>query len=119
MNIDPGELNERVSVAETVQIPDGMGGTMNAGGINHAVEGKIIGTVWAKVMPTRGKEEIDSGRVSSQTYFTFVVRADSKIRILRTHTLSWRGLIFNIRFLPPVATGDQYIFIEAESGVAY
>lgn len=118
MNIDPGELNERVRVAETVQISDGMGGTMNEGGINHAVEGKVIGTIWAKVMPTRGKEEIDSGRVSSRTFFTFVVRADNKLTILPTHTLIWCGLSFNIRFLPPVAKGDQYQFIEAESGVA-
>lgn len=110
MNIDPGELNQRVSVYRHQKTSDGMGGFTTS-----AVK---VRDIWAKVMPIRGTETGQAGRVQAVMGYTFVIRENPALALAPDMFFRWHGRDFNIRFLPDVVNQAQFLFVETETGVA-
>jgi SPP1 family predicted phage head-tail adaptor len=110
VNLDPGELNQRIEIFRHINTP----GTM--GGFTRSPE-KVCST-WAKVMPTKGVEVQQAERTQMVMAYTFVIRANPARPIDETMLIRWKGRDYNIRYVPDLIDRDQYQHIEAETGVA-
>nr|BDD44157.1 hypothetical protein 24 [bacterium] len=108
MSYRPGELNERVTIQRQQTTSDGAGG--------HILSWADVKTVWARVRPKSGAENDDFNRVNATALAVFIVRYRSDLKA--SDRFVWRGVPYNIRFIPPVTPRALYLAVEAEAGVA-
>lgn len=108
MLVDPGELDQRISIQTEQTTADGMGGTTTSW--------STVATVWAKVRPLTGKEREQGLQVESPATYAVIMRNRTVSEAQRLKWDSNGDLILNIRFVGRQARA-QYIKIEAEMGV--
>lgn len=105
--ISAGELTERITIQGETRTPDGYGG--------YTVEWTDVATVWARVVPLRGREQIEAQQLGASQMYRVTIRnraVDPAQRIM------WRGRVLNIREAPEVGSRALYKEILAEGGVA-
>lgn len=106
--MQPGQLDQRVTVQRIERTSDGAGGETTAW-VDFA-------SLWANVKPASGRELQIEGRMTatSSTVFTIRRRAD----LLDTDRIVWGGVSYNIRAIMLGSQRDLYMAITAERGVA-
>lgn len=102
-----GDLNERVTLQTRTEASDGVGGVTRTWA--------DVMTVWAKVTPRVGVENLENGRVNAAQTATFSIRNRT---VDETWRLLWRGESWNIRRIMRGGNRPQFLDIDAERGVA-
>lgn len=106
--LQPGALDQRVSVSRLTVTSDGVGGSVETWA--------TIGTYWAKVKAVSGTENNQGDNISAvaEYQFTFSNRLDIK----ESDKLIYNGVEYNIKAKLPNSRMDLYMDIRAERGVA-
>lgn len=102
-----GELRERITIERAATADDGAGG--------ETVSWSSYATIWAKVQPVRGREEVRLGRLSSVETYLVVIRHRTDLSEL--DRVVWRGKTLNIRTMQDRDMDRAFLTIEAEAGV--
>lgn len=102
--MQPGDLDQRVTIQAPADTDDGYGGTIPGGWAD-------VATVWAQVRDKGGNEAMEHMRATGRlTYEITIRRRDG---ITTAHRLVWGGRALNIRKVPPPQRGE-YMTITAE-----
>tara|TARA_R110002110_G_scaffold415850_1_gene657959 strand:+ start:6998 stop:7327 length:330 start_codon:yes stop_codon:yes gene_type:complete len=108
MTYRAGELDQRITFQERVNVPDGMGG--------NSFTWQDVAESWAHVRPKSGREVTQYDRVNAEAGYLFVVRNRSDIK--PSYRIEWQGELFNIRVISQPKGRALYLEIEGERGVA-
>lgn len=81
-----GQLDKRVTIQETVRVPDGGGG--------YTETWKDVATVWASLQPLSGREVIQSGQLQAQVPHR--VRIRYRPGITAANRLTFKGRTLEI-----------------------
>lgn len=108
MDIDPGELDQRINIEAEISTPDGMGGTTTSW--------QVVAAVWAKVRPLTGNERTAAAQVESPAKYAVIIRNRAVSENQRIKWVSNGNRLLNIRFIGREQRA-MYIKIEAEIGV--
>lgn len=116
-----GKMRERIRVDAQIETPDGMGGS--------TVTWQPYATLWAQVTPVPGGpgEQVEGGGLSAVSMYRFWVRR--RADLTEVQRVVWpvdpmtgadikASLLFNVRGVNLPTSGDMYMSIDAESGVA-
>lgn len=106
MNIDPGEMTERIELQRKTRVRDGAGGATG--------DFSTYDTVWARVRPVRGGEKVAAQRQEGKALYEIVIRNRTDVR--DEDRILWSARTMNIRFVPPTSAREQFLAIEAELG---
>lgn len=109
--MQPGHMDQKVTLQRLVKTPDGAGGTTTSWQ-DYATNA----TVWAKVTAKAGRENITDGRMVASYIVLFEIwnRQDINER----DRIVWQGVTYNIRGLRQTGGRRHRLVIEAERGVA-
>ena len=102
-----GELDQRITLQNLTDTPDGIGGVTRAW--------SDVATVWARVKPQTGREAMAEGRMAATMLTKFTIRTRAVDETMR---IVWGGVQYNIRQIPDSSPRDQFMDILAERGVA-
>lgn len=106
--MQPGRLDQRVTIQAQADIDDGYGSEIPSGWADAA-------TVWASVEPLRGREAIANMQVTaSQTYRLWFRRS---VEVTPQHRLVWGGRVLIVREAPDPRR-DEYRQVVAEEQTA-
>lgn len=106
-----GQLRKRVTFEEPVAIADGAGG--------HATEWMWPLTVWGAIMPERGRERLQAGRLESPVAGILRIRSSSQVRtITEAHRATIDGVPYQIRSIVNPDSRGKYLDMVVERGVA-
>jgi SPP1 family predicted phage head-tail adaptor len=109
MNIDPGEMTDRIMFEVESSTDDGYGGKVK----NWVADGSEM---WARVRPMSGGERAQANQVEASAMYAVIIRNRPVSPASRIKWVNNGNQILNIRF-PGQDTRAQYIKIEAELGV--
>lgn len=107
-----GNLRDRLTVERQSQVADEYGNTSQGW--------SAIGTFWADIRVTPGKERVASGALEATATATVRLRVSTDAKgITAADRMTFRGLVWNIRN-EPVVMGNRGEFIEfiAQAGGA-
>jgi head-tail adaptor len=108
-----GELKSRLSVQRRRKVADdGLGNTVGP-------FATISSGIAARVLDTRGGEEIRQGRIAGISNFDVVVRASEATRSIQTsdRLLDERtGRTFNIKWIGDLSETGRYVYLACQSG---
>ena len=109
MRQQTGALDERITIKQESETPDGGGGATVA-----LVD---VGTVWAQVEPVRGQERVIADQERGVTTYRITVRNDGDgAAITEAMTIVWRSTTLNVTGAPNAGRA-MYRTVEAQSGV--
>lgn len=103
-------MDRQITLQSMTRTNDSMGGGAEAWA-NYA----SFPTVWAQVMPGRGREELNGDRVEAVALYTFVIR--NRTDISETDRIVWDSVAYNIRRIERRGPRPLYLYIHAERGV--
>ena len=104
-----GRLDDKITVEELVKISDGMGG--------YDDEWSVVGTIWARVMPARGGEEVINDVERDAVGYDVVVRnVGVGAQITERHRIVFEGETMKVE-RAPVVNRDHYRTLRTLSGV--
>lgn len=103
-----GELDQVVVIKRASKASDDGGGA--------AVAWATVDTVRAHVRPLSGRERALADRVDAIATHLFVIRRYPSL--LESDALEWNGVLYNIRYIPPLRQNRLFMEIQAERGVA-
>ena len=106
MNIDPGELDQRVTLRRKTEVANDYG-TMVQTDSDYA-------TVWARVRPMSGGERDRGQQTEARANYVVIIRNRSDVQ--EQDYVVWRGNEMNIRFIKDYGTRPLYLEIECERG---
>ncbi len=107
----PGNLDQRVTFQAVTRVADNMGGATETWGNVPSVP-----TVWANVVPLKGREMAEADRVAAKLMVRVTVR--HRTDIAEDDRLLWKGEAYNIRTIKRAGSRVQYLELEAERGAA-
>lgn len=102
--MNPGDLNRRVTIRRMDQVPDGGGG--------YTEEPVEVATVWAKVEPLRGREQILAMQTGMQRPHRFTIRY--RDGITGAKDLLYGGARFDIQSVVDTDAAHRELVILAE-----
>lgn len=109
--MQPGDMDQRITLQIPTLTSDGAGGQTSAWGNVPSTP-----IVWASVRPARGGERMDEDRMNARAIYVFTIRnrtdLDERCRIV------WRGENYNVRQIMREGPRPLYLDIEAERGAA-
>lgn len=106
-----GQLRKRVTFEEEVRISDGAGG--------YASQWQWPVTVWGAIMPERGRERLQSGRLESPVAGILRVRSSAQLRTVKeSHRVTIDGVPYQIRSIVNPDSRGKYLDMVVERGVA-
>jgi SPP1 family predicted phage head-tail adaptor len=109
--MDAGKLTERITIKRDALADDGYGGSV-------LTESDVL-TCWAGVRPLSGRERDMASQTESPRNYRFTLRRNNATSgILASDKISWRGRVFNIRFIADAGAMPLFLEIDAEDGVA-
>lgn len=114
MDIDPGELCERVSLQRRSAVTDDYGNTVTGEFAEQFQR-------WAKYLMRPGSETVLAARLTGQQPVTIIMRQDSQTRTIGT---DWRavdvrdGTVYAIKAAADLDRGRQWWTLECISGEA-
>ena len=85
-----------------------------SGGLTAAVETRK--RCFAKVKPMSGTERNSGDQNSARANYRFYIRRRADLQ--ETDVIEWKGVDYNIRFIPDAGSRDRFTAVEAEKGVA-
>lgn len=103
-----GKMRERVTLQQESPTADGGGG--------YALAWTDIATVWAKVEPLSGREQIEASKLQGVVQYRIMIRYRSDV--VPGMRLSWGGVYFNIRAVICEEERDRFLQLTCEKGVA-
>lgn len=103
------KMRERVTIQENSTTPDGYGGAQD--GWANIASTPIVS---ADVMPVKGREGDDAGRLASVQAYLVTIRYRSDVT--PANRLLWGSVELNIRSVTNRDQKRKYITIEADSG---
>ena len=103
-----GQLRERVEIQTLTRTP-GLGG-------ESAITWPTLATVWARVKPMSGNENIDAGQMASPFTHEVTIRHRSDVGA-QTHRIIWRTREFNILSQANLDERREYLTLRCEEGV--
>jgi len=103
-----GKLDQRISIKQATNTPDGIGGVTESW--------SELAEVWANVAPMAGREEDRQGAVRENRMYMITIRNRSDI--LNDMVIDWGGDRYNIRNIKQPPDRKMYLEIVAEYGVA-
>jgi SPP1 family predicted phage head-tail adaptor len=106
--IQPGRLDQRVTIQSEVRVSDGAGG--------HNLTWRDDMTVWAEVVPVSGHEMVASGQIQDRAMYQIIMRNRRDIDMTAAHRLIWLNRLLNIKAMPEAGPRAAYREILAESG---
>lgn len=106
--MNPGTLDQRVTIQQEARTADAYGGA--------ALAWTDLATVWAGVRPLAGRERADMAAVEAPANYRFTIRRRGDVT--EKMRLAWNGGTYNIRFIADPGTRGLYMTIEAERGAA-
>lgn len=111
INENAGALDERIVVRREGLTGDGQGGS--------AVALTTVGTFYASVRVMSGRERDMANQTESPRNYRIILRRSTlSADIQENDKVVWRGKTMNIRFIADAGPRQQYLMIEADSGVA-
>lgn len=108
MTIQPGDLDQRVTIQAQARTDDGAGGA--------AVAWADIARVWAKVQPLSGKERLEAQQLEAPVMYRVTIR--NRADVTADMRILWRGKAMNIRVIPEAGPRPIYLTLDCETGVA-
>ena len=107
MHIDPGRLNQRVTLQTRSAGTDAMG---------QAAEAWVnVATVWAQAMPLRGREFFAAAQVQQEHSVKFTLRWRDGVTL--TSRLVWRGQAYDITGITDLGGRRVWLEVLALHGV--
>jgi len=103
-----GKMRERVTIEQETATPDGYGGYANTWA--------TVATVWAKVEPLSGREQIEADKLQGvvNTRVTIRYRSD----VVPGMRLVWGSRNYNIRAVISEEERDRFLQLTCDVGVA-
>lgn len=93
-----GGMKKRIAFQSESRVTDAIGGA--------AVSWATQTTVWGKLIPLRGAERIEGGRLASTDEFSLEVRSSSETRAVKP---SWRAVIDGVNYqIRNITNPDQH-----------
>lgn len=102
-----GMMRERVTIEQEVRSADGQGGFTKSW--------TVTATVWARVKPERGGEQLEAMRLEAQQMYRVTIRGG--VTVTPKYRLGWNGLKLNIRSVTNPDEKGRFLEILAEEGV--
>jgi SPP1 family predicted phage head-tail adaptor len=106
LQLDPGELDQRVTIRERVQVSDGAGGFTETW--------QDFATRWMKVRTMSGERRFAAAQTDYPRDTEFTMRRDAGVT--EDMALVWNGMAFGIGFIEDHGPRAPYMRIEAASG---
>jgi len=103
--VDPGELDQRITIQSESRASDGSGGYAMTWETRH-------GPIWAKVRPSSAREVERSGQLHESAMYTVIIRNRD---VSEADRVLWQGRTLNIRSVG-IDPRSPYIRITAELG---
>lgn len=107
-----GEFKSRLSIQRRRKVTEDRLGN-NAGPFATVASG-----IAARVLDTRGGEEVRQGRIAGISNFDIVVRASETTRSIKTsdRLVDERGRTFNVKWIGDLSGTGRYLHIACQSG---
>ena len=105
MIVDPGELDQRITIESESRTPDGSGGYDLVWAVRH-------GPIWAKVRPMSLREVERADQLHESAMYTVIIRNRA---VSEADRIVWLGRPMNIRSVE-IRPRSNYIRIVAEFG---
>jgi len=106
LQLDPGEMTERVTIREKQETGDGAGGTI--------VQWADYATRWAKVKPMSGERRFAAAQTDHLRDTEVTVRRDPGIT--ESMAIVWQGQSLDIRFIEDHGPRAAYMRLECQAG---
>jgi|688.fasta_scaffold171439_2 SPP1 family predicted phage head-tail adaptor len=103
-----GKMRERVTLQQESNTADGYGGQVLAW--------SDVATVWAKVEPLSGREQIEADKLQGVVNTRITIRYCSDV--VPGMRLVWNSINFNIRAVICEEERDRFLQLTCERGVA-
>lgn len=108
--MQPGKMDQRVTLQRLVKTPDGGGGYRESW-----ADFSANAQPWANVTAKAGRESMTEGRVTAQ--FTVLFEVYNRADVTETDRVVWNGAVYNIRGIRREGARAKRLVIEAERGV--
>ena len=105
MNINTGDLTQRIAIYENNQIPDGYGGTIP--------NDTVYWSTFAKVDQLRSSRTQEANQSPMRQVFSFTVRYRDDKQIQNDMLLLWRGQYYIISGYVPDVVFQKYVKFDA------
>jgi SPP1 family predicted phage head-tail adaptor len=106
MIVDPGELDTRITITETVRLSDGIGGYTNTD--------SDVCTIWAKLKFTSGAEIFKNYKTDAESLYSFIIRYRTDIN--ETMKIQLDSITYNITAIDRSARREGYMVVMAKRG---
>ena len=106
LQLDPGELDQRVTIREKVRASDGAGGFTESW--------QDYATRWAKVKPMSGERRFAAAQTDHLRDTEVTVRRDPGIT--ESMAIVWQGQSLDIRFIEDHGPRAAYMRLECQAG---
>lgn len=107
-DIGAGDLRERVALQVLSMADDGHGGQIE--------EWLPVMPLWARVLPTGGREVLEGGALVGISAWRVTIRHRPRLGV--QHRFVWRGMELNIRSIADPDGKRQWLTAYCEAGVA-
>lgn len=108
MNVNPGELNKRITIVDFIEEKDNGGFTVQKKEI-------VVRRTWAKVTRTSVSEVMKAEREINLTRCRFLVRYSPK-QIVHGMFVLYDGIYYHIEYTNNYGDSNEYIEIMATAG---
>jgi SPP1 family predicted phage head-tail adaptor len=107
MDIDPGQLTERVTLQSKASTPDAFG--------QDTAAWADVATVWAQVLPLRGREFFAAAQVQQELSVKTTIRYRADVK--PSMRLVWRGQPHDITGVVDLGGRREWLEVMALAGV--
>jgi len=105
MNIDSGELSQRIAIYQNAQIKDGYGGTIP--------NDTVYWSTFAKVDQLRSSRTQEANQSPMKQVFTFTIRYRNDKQIQNDMLLKWRNQYYIIQGYVPDVIFQKHVKFDA------
>lgn len=106
-----GQMRDRVRIERETEQPDGGGG--------YEVGWFHVATVWGQLVPERGRERVESGRIEASVAAVLRIRYSSEVAdVTAGYRVVIDGVDYNIRSVTQPDRRNRIIEMTVERGVA-
>jgi SPP1 family predicted phage head-tail adaptor len=106
--MDPGRLDQRVTLERRSRVADGAGGGADAW--------TAVAELWAAVAPISGRERTQARQVESPALYRVTIRP--RADLTTADRFVWQGRRLNVRFVADPGPRPLYLTCDCETGVA-
>jgi SPP1 family predicted phage head-tail adaptor len=110
LQLDPGEMRQRILFREKVETGDGAGGT--------TVTWQDWGERWSKARKASGDRRYETAQTDFPVDATFTVRRDDCAGVDEEMVIVWQGEAYEIQFIQDHGPAAMYMVIEGKSGTS-